>query len=254
MIFIENLTVNYPGKKVIKKLNLSIPQGKITALIGPNGCGKSTLLKAISGGLKISDGKIRISNLDLSKLNHKVRAQHLSILPQSPITPEGVTVQQLVSFGRNPYLSQWGTLSSDDKNKVSTVLRETNLIELAQRPVNELSGGQRQRVWIAMILAQDTEYILLDEPTTYLDLTHQVDLMKMIQGMNKQGKTIIVVLHDLNQASRYCDELIVMKNGEVHAQNSPEKIFNSNLLKSVFDLNAVTINDPIANKPMCIPI
>jgi len=212
------------------------------------------LLKAISGGLKITNGKIRISNLDLSKLNHKVRAQHLSILPQSPITPEGVTVQQLVSFGRNPYLSQWGTLSSDDKNKVSTVLRETNLTELAQRPVNELSGGQRQRVWIAMILAQDTEYILLDEPTTYLDLTHQVDLMKMIQGMNKQGKTIIVVLHDLNQASRYCDELIVMKNGEVHAQNSPEKIFNSNLLKSVFDLNAVTINDPIANKPMCIPI
>ncbi len=254
MIHIENLTVNYPGKKVLKKLNLSIPQGKITALIGPNGCGKSTLLKAISGGLKAAEGKVSIVDLDLSKLSNKNRAKKLSILPQSPITPEGVTVQQLVSFGRNPYLSQWGILSADDNKKVLKALRDTGLIELSQRPVIALSGGQRQRVWIAMILAQDTEYILLDEPTTYLDLTHQVELMEMIKTMNKQGKTIVVVLHDLNQASRYSDELIVMKAGKIHAQDSPEKIFNSSLLQDVFELNAIIINDPVANKPMCVPL
>ncbi|WP_028866197.1 Fe(3+) dicitrate ABC transporter ATP-binding protein FecE [Psychromonas aquimarina] len=254
MLHIENLSVNYTGKTVLKDLNLTIPKGKITALIGPNGCGKSTLLKAISGGLKSATGQVTLAGRDLSRLNHKERARCLSILPQSPITPEGISVQQLVSFGRNPYLSQWGRLSAEDDQKVQQVIHQTGLSELAQRPVDTLSGGQRQRAWIAMILAQDTEYILLDEPTTYLDLTHQIELMEMIRQMNKQGKTLVVVLHDLNQACRYCDHLIVMRQGQISAQDSPDKIFNSRLLKEVFELNAMIINDPVANKPMCIPL
>ncbi|PKH01456.1 ferric citrate ABC transporter ATP-binding protein FecE [Psychromonas sp. MB-3u-54] len=254
MLSIENLSVAYSGKTVLRDLNVSIPEGKITALIGPNGCGKSTLLKAISGSLKIATGKVRLAGQDLTKLSHKNRARCLSILPQSPITPEGLSVRQLVSFGRNPYLSQWGGLSVEDLQKVQMALVETGLTDLADRPIDSLSGGQRQRAWIAMVLAQDTQYILLDEPTTYLDLTHQIELMEMMQKMNKNGKTLVVVLHDLNQACRYCDHLIVMKEGQLIAQDAPHKIFNSTLLKQVFALNAVIINDPVANKPMCIPL
>lgn len=254
MLSIENLSVAYSGKTVLRDLNISIPEGKITALIGPNGCGKSTLLKAISGSLKVATGKVRLAGQDLTKLSHKNRARRLSILPQSPLTPEGISVRQLVSFGRNPYLSQWGGLSTDDLQKVQMALAETGLTDLADRPVDSLSGGQRQRAWIAMVLAQDTQYILLDEPTTYLDLTHQIELMEMMQKMNKNGKTLVVVLHDLNQACRYCDHLIVMKEGQLIAQDTPHKIFNSTLLKQVFALNAVIIKDPVANKPMCIPL
>ena len=254
MLKIENLSVSYTGNSILENLNLKIPEGKITALIGPNGCGKSTLLKAISGGIRISSGKVTVNGQDLIKLSHKKRARVLSILPQSPITPDGITVQQLVNFGRNPYLSQWGKLSINDNQKVHVALTETSLLELSDRSVDSLSGGQRQRAWIAMVLAQDTEYILLDEPTTYLDLSHQIELLEMMQKMNRNGKTIVVVLHDLNQACRYCDHLVVMKKGQLIAQGKPQYIFNSQLLKSVFNLDAMIINDPVANKPMCIPL
>ena len=253
MITIKNLTATYSGKTILSDLNITIPHGKITALIGPNGCGKSTLLKAISGSLKTT-GSVVLLDQDLKELSSKKRAKLLSILPQSPITPEGISVRQLVNFGRNPYLSHWGGLTAQDKQKVSDALQETSLTELAERPVDSLSGGQRQRAWVAMIIAQDTEYVLLDEPTTYLDLTHQIELMEMMRLMNIQGKTIIVVLHDLNQACRYCDHLVVMKNGKIVAQDSPDNIFNSELLEQVFDLNAMVIKDPIAGKPMCIPL
>jgi len=254
MLKIENLSVSYTGNSILENLNLKIPEGKITALIGPNGCGKSTLLKAISGGIRISSGKVTVNGQDLIKLSHKKRARVLSILPQSPITPDGITVQQLVNFGRNPYLSQWGKLSINDNQKVHVALTETSLLELSDRSVDSLSGGQRQRAWIAMVLAQDTEYILLDEPTTYLDLSHQIELLEMMQKMNRNGKTIVVVLHDLNQACRYCDHLVVMKKGQLIAQGEPFKIFDTQLLKNVFDLDAIIINDPVANKPMCIPL
>jgi len=254
MLKIENLNVSYTGSSVLENLNINIPEGKITALIGPNGCGKSTLLKAISGGIKATSGKVTLNDQDLIKLAHKKRARILSILPQSPISPDGITVQQLVNFGRNPHLSQWGKLNANDHQKVHGALTETNLLSLAHRPVNSLSGGQRQRAWIAMILAQDTDYVLLDEPTTYLDLSHQIELLEMMQKMNKTGKTIIVVLHDLNQACRYCDHLVVMKKGQLIAQGEPFEIFDNHLLKNVFDLNAMIINDPVANTPMCIPL
>lgn len=254
MLTIENLSIGYVGKTILNDLNITIAKGKITALIGPNGCGKSTLLKSISGSLKPAKGKVSLAGQDLSKLSHKKRAQQLSILPQSPITPEGISVRQLVSCGRNPYLSHWGGLSQQDRDEVQAALVETGLCDLADRTVDSLSGGQCQRVWIAMVLAQDTDYILLDEPTTYLDLTYQIELMEMMQKMNRQGKTLVVVLHDLNQACRYCDHLVVMKKGEIVAQDEPHKIFNSKLLKDVFSLNATIITDPIANKPMCIPL
>ncbi|WP_017221519.1 Fe(3+) dicitrate ABC transporter ATP-binding protein FecE [Moritella dasanensis] len=254
MLTIENLTIGYAGVVILDGLNITIPQGKITALIGPNGCGKSTLLKTISGSLKPTKGKVSLAGQDLSKLSHKTKAQLLSILPQSPITPEGISVRQLVSCGRNPYLSHWGGLSQQDRDEVQAALIETGLCDLADRAVDSLSGGQRQRVWIAMVLAQDTDYILLDEPTTYLDLTYQVELMEMMQKMNRRGKTLVVVLHDLNQACRYCDHLIVMKKGAIIAQDEPHKVFNSQLLKEVFSLNATIMMDPIANKPMCIPL
>lgn len=253
MITIKNLTAAYSGKTILSELNITIPHGKITALIGPNGCGKSTLLKAVSGSLKTT-GSVVLLDQDLNKLSSRNRAKLLSILPQSPVTPEGISVRQLVNFGRNPYLSHWGGLTAQDKQKVSDALQETGLTELAERPVDSLSGGQRQRAWIAMIVAQDTEYVLLDEPTTYLDLTHQIELMEMMRLMNIQGKTIIVVLHDLNQACRYCDHLVVMKNGKIVAQDSPDRIFNSELLEQVFELNAMVMKDPIAGKPMCIPL
>ncbi|NQZ49918.1 MAG: Fe(3+) dicitrate ABC transporter ATP-binding protein FecE [Moritella sp.] len=254
MLTIENLTIGYAGKMILNELNITIAKGKITALIGPNGCGKSTLLKTIAGSLKPAKGKVSLAGQDLSKLSHKSRAKLLSILPQSPITPEGISVRQLVSCGRNPYLSHWGGLSQQDRDAVQAALVDTGLCELAERAVDSLSGGQRQRVWIAMVLAQDTDYILLDEPTTYLDLTYQIELMEMMQKMNRQGKTLVVVLHDLNQACRYCDHLVVMKKGEIIAQDEPHKIFNSKLLKEVFALDATIITDPIANKPMCIPL
>ncbi|SQD78294.1 Fe(3+) dicitrate ABC transporter ATP-binding protein FecE [Moritella yayanosii] len=254
MLTIENLTIGYAGKMILNELNITIAKGKITALIGPNGCGKSTLLKTIAGSLKPAKGKVSLAGQDLSKLSHKSRAKLLSILPQSPITPEGISVRQLVSCGRNPYLSHWGGLSQQDRDAVQAALVDTGLCDLADRSVDSLSGGQRQRVWIAMVLAQDTDYILLDEPTTYLDLTYQIELMEMMRKMNRQGKTLVVVLHDLNQACRYCDHLVVMKKGKIIVQDEPHKIFTSKLLKDVFALNAMIITDPIANKPMCIPL
>jgi len=254
MLTIENLTVSYGKKPILNDLSLTIKQGSITALIGPNGCGKSTLLKSIAGSLKPTAGRISLAGQDIGLLGHKERAQRLSMLAQSPTTPEGITVRQLVSFGRNPYLSNWGRLSQQDHQVVDQALTGTGLADLAQSRLDQLSGGQRQRAWIAMVLAQDTDYVLLDEPTTYLDLAHQIELMRLMQKMNQQGKTIIVVLHDLNQACRYCDQLVVLKAGEVQAQGSSEQIFTRELLRQVFSFEAQIINDPVANKPMCIAL
>ena len=167
-------------------------------------------------------------------------------------TPEDITVRRLVEYGRSPYLSYWGRLTQDDHQKVDQAIAETQIKDLIDKKVDALSGGQRQRVWIAMVLAQDTPIVMLDEPTTYLDLSHQVELMKLIQNLNAAGKTVIVVLHDLNQACRYCDHLVVLKKGQVTHQGAPEEIFTQSLLKDIFDLDAMIMNDPISNKPMCI--
>ncbi|WP_409440098.1 Fe(3+) dicitrate ABC transporter ATP-binding protein FecE [Psychromonas sp. GE-S-Ul-11] len=252
MISTENLTVSYGDKTIIKDLNLTLPKGKITALIGPNGCGKSTLLKALARINKANAGQVLLNNQPLQTFADKQLAQQLSLLPQILTTPEGVTVQRLVEYGRSPYISHWGKLSSLDKQIVAQAMFETQVSEFATQTASSLSGGQRQRAWIAMVLAQDTEVVMLDEPTTYLDLSHQIELMKLMQAMKAKGKTVIVVLHDLNQACRYCDHLVVMKQGEVVVEGEPEVVFTEQLLQDVFSLAAKVVPDPIANTPMCV--
>ena len=252
MITTQQLSVAYGDTTIIENLSVTIPKGKVTALIGPNGCGKSTLLKTLSRINKPKSGEIFIEQTSLGQIKDKVLAQQLSLLPQVLVSPEGITVRKLVEYGRLPYVSHWGRLSQADKKIVEQAMTETGVLELAEQNVESLSGGQRQRAWIAMVLAQDTEIVMLDEPTTYLDLSHQIELMELMRTMNEQGKTVIVVLHDLNQACRYCDHLVVLKRGQLMAQGSPEEVFTERLLQEVFDLDAVVINDPIASSPMCI--
>lgn len=252
MISTKNLKVSYGDTVIIKELNLTVLKGKITALIGPNGCGKSTLLKTLARINKPAEGEVLLNDKPLSTYGDKPLAREMSLLPQVLVTPEGISVQRLVEYGRSPYLSHWGKLGDTDKDVVTRAMQETGVTELAQQSVESLSGGQRQRAWIAMVLAQDTNVVMLDEPTTYLDLSHQIELMKIMGEMNKQGKTVIVVLHDLNQACRYCDHLVVLKEGELVAQGTPAQIFTETLLDEVFSLKAKVIKDPIANTPMCV--
>lgn len=252
MIEAKNLQVSYGDTVIIEELNLTLPKGKITALIGPNGCGKSTLLKALARINKPTKGEVRLNGSPLNRYQDKQLAQEMSLLPQVLVTPEGINVQRLVEYGRSPYLSHWGKLGKEDQAKVAQAMQETGTTELAKQSVESLSGGQRQRAWIAMILAQDTNIVMLDEPTTYLDLSHQTELMKIMRAMNEQGKTVIVVLHDLNQACRYCDHLVVLKQGQLVTQGAPEQVFTEALLEQVFSLKAKVIKDPIANTPMCI--
>ncbi|WP_159650898.1 Fe(3+) dicitrate ABC transporter ATP-binding protein FecE [Vibrio atypicus] len=252
MITTKQLSVAYGDKTIIENLSVSIPKGKVTALIGPNGCGKSTLLKALSRINRIKAGDILLESESITSIKDKQLAQRLSLLPQTVVSPEGITVRKLVEYGRAPYVSHWGRLSTEDKLIVEQAMLETGVAELGDEKIESLSGGQRQRAWIAMILAQDTEVVMLDEPTTYLDLSHQIELMKMMRSMNEQGKTVIVVLHDLNQACRYCDHLIVLNQGQVVSQGAPQKVFTEQLLEEVFNLDAVVINDPVADTPMCI--
>lgn len=254
MITTKNLSVSYGKNTIIHDLSFTIPAGKITALIGPNGCGKSTLLKALSRIKKPSSGQITLYDKPLSSFADKALAREVSMLSQILTTPEGVSVRRLVEYGRSPYVSHWGRLSEQDKHIVELSMREAGVIDLAEIKVDSLSGGQRQRAWIAMVLAQDTPIVLLDEPTTYLDLSHQVELMGIMQKLNEKGKTVVVVLHDLNQACRYCDQLVVLKDGQLVTQGSPKTVFTEALLSEVFSLNAKVIPDPISGAQMCIAL
>lgn len=248
----HNLSVGYHDKAIVKQVNLSIPEGKIIALLGPNGCGKSTLLKAMARILSPMEGHVQWQGKNLHSIASKKLAQQLALLPQTQPIPEGIKVKDLVAYGRSPYTGFWGRLNRQDQLIIDSVMNETGITELADQLVSELSGGQRQRVWLAMTLAQDTPYLLLDEPTTYMDLSHQVELMHLLRKLNKQGKTIITVLHDINQAARYCDHLIVMKQGSIITQGSPESVLTQTLMKDVFSLNAQIHRDPIAKTPMCV--
>ncbi|MFA0440997.1 ferric citrate ABC transporter ATP-binding protein FecE [Vibrio sp. 10N.286.49.C2] len=252
MLSVQHLQVAYGDNVIIDDLSLSIPKGKITALIGPNGCGKSTLLKTLARINKAQSGKVLLDDIALDGIPTKQLAQRLSLLPQIHSTPEGITVRKLVEYGRAPYTSHWGKLTKEDRDIVEQSMTSTGVRELADQSVDRLSGGQQQRAWIAMIIAQDTDIVMLDEPTTYLDLSHQIELMNLMHDMHQKGKTVIVVLHDLNQACRYCEHLVVLEKGKLIAQGSPNQVFTESMLHQVFNLDAIVIQDPVSQSPMCI--
>lgn len=251
----KRLSLAYDNTVIIPDLNLVIPVGKITALVGANGCGKSTLLRGLARLLKPKRGSVYLNGKAIAQMPSKHIAQQLGILPQSPTAPEGLTVQDLVAQGRYPYqnwLQQW---SIADEQMVEQALMITGMQEFADRPLDALSGGQRQRAWIAMTLAQDTEILLLDEPTTFLDLAHQVELLDLLYDLHlTQGRTIVMVLHDLNQACRYADYLVALKHGQIYAQGSPEQVITETTVKDVFGLECRIVADPVSATPMCVPM
>ena len=248
----ENLRLGYGNNIIIDKLNLDILQGKITSIIGANGCGKSTVLRGLARFLLPKSGQILLNGSNISAAKDVERI--LAMLPQAPVSPNGLTVYELVSMGRYPYRKFWGGLNSADKKIISESLEMVEASDLQNRLVNSLSGGQRQRVWIAMTLTQETEYLLLDEPTTYLDWLHQIEVHQLLHKLNRNyNKTIIMVLHDLNMASAYSDHLIGMKDGKILAQGEPTEIMTDEILKAIFGFDSKIIFDDQIQAPFCIP-
>ncbi|MBE9118011.1 ABC transporter ATP-binding protein [Lusitaniella coriacea LEGE 07157] len=251
----RQLTLSYGSTPVILDLNLAIPPGKITVLVGANGCGKSTLLRGLARLLKPRSGAVYLDGTAIFKLPTKTVAQQLGILPQHPTAPEGLTVRELVVQGRYPYQNWWGARSREDEIAIENALDTCRMSELAERPLDSLSGGQRQRAWIAMALAQDTEILLLDEPTTFLDLAHQVEVLDLLSELHdSQERTIVMVLHDLNLACRYADCLVAIQRGQIYAQGAPERVMTEGMLRDVFGLESRIVPDPVAGTPMCIPL
>ncbi|MEM9274134.1 MAG: ABC transporter ATP-binding protein [Cyanobacteria bacterium P01_F01_bin.143] len=251
----KQLTLSYDDVPIIRKLDLAIPIGKITVLVGANGCGKSTILRGFSRLLKPKSGMVYLDGKAISQLKAKAIAKKLGMLPQSPIAPEGLTVRDLVAMGRYPYQSWLQQWSAEDEAKTAEALEITMMKELAARPLDSLSGGQRQRAWIAMILAQDTDILLLDEPTTFLDLSHQIELLDLLAELQEtKGKTIVMVLHDLNLACRYADYLVAIQQGKVYGTGTPDQVMTESMVKDVFNLECRIIADPLTETPMCIPL
>lgn len=250
---VESIRVGYENKTIVHDLSLQIPDGKITTIIGSNGCGKSTLLKAITRILKHESGQVILDGQNISKMNTKELAKELAILPQSPESAHGLTVEELVSYGRFPYQKGFGNLSQKDKEVIDWALQVTKTEDFRLQSVDALSGGQRQRVWIAMSLAQETDIIFLDEPTTYLDMAHQLEVLELLHKLNEeQGRTIVMVLHDLNQAARFSDYIVALSQGELVRFGTAEEVMVPEVLKKVFNIDAVIGQDPRTNKPMCI--
>ncbi|WHY00058.1 ABC transporter ATP-binding protein [Neobacillus sp. DY30] len=249
----DDLSIGYGERLIVKSLSIEIPDRKITTIIGPNGCGKSTLLKAITRIISHQSGSILLDGKDISKVNTKILAKQMAILPQTPESASGLTVGELVSYGRFPYQKGFGRLTIKDYEVIDWAFEVTGTIDFKFRPVDALSGGQRQRVWIAMALAQETEIIFLDEPTTYLDMAHQLEVLELLQKLNhEQQRTIVMVLHDLNQAARFADHIIALKDGEIVKAGSCEEVISHKVLRKVFNIDAVIGHDPRTKKPMCV--
>lgn len=249
------LSLGYRDRVVIEGLDLTVPSGRITAIVGANACGKSTLLRSMSRLLAPRAGQVLLDGAAVHTLPAKQLARTLGLLPQSPIAPEGITVADLVGRGRHPHqrvLSRW---SREDDAAVAAALEATGTVELAERSVDELSGGQRQRVWIAMALAQQTDLLLLDEPTTFLDVSHQVEVLDLLTDLNRdRGTTIVMVLHDLNLAARYADHLVAMADGRVHAAGEPGEVLTVDTVRAVFGLESQVVEDPLTGRPLMLPI
>lgn len=250
----EDVTVGYGGRTVIDGLDVRIPPGVITTIIGPNGCGKSTLLRTLTRLLKPTAGTVVLDGEDIGRLKTRTVAKKLGLLPQAPVAPDGLTVADLVARGRHPHQSWLRQWSSDDADVVEKALAMTGVADLADRPVDSLSGGQRQRVWISMTLAQGTDLLLLDEPTTYLDLAHAIDVLDLVDDLHESGRTVVMVLHDLNLATRYSDNLVVMRDGAILAQGHPRDVITAELLEEAFGLRARVVDDPVGDRPLIVPI
>ncbi|CAL9506431.1 ABC transporter ATP-binding protein [Streptomyces sp. enrichment culture] len=250
----RGLTLAYEDRTVVEDLDLEIPHGKVTVVVGPNACGKSTLLRALGRLLKPRRGAVLLDGTELADLPTRRIAQVIGLLPQTPVPPEGITVADLVARGRQPHQKWWQQWSETDERTVAEAMERTGVAELAARPVDELSGGQRQRVWIAMALAQDTDILLLDEPTTYLDIAHQVEVLDLVRQLNlERGRTVVAVLHDLNQAARYADHIVAMRAGRIVAQGTPAEVVTAELVREVFGLASVVVPDPVTGDPLVVP-
>lgn len=249
----EQLVVAYESKVVVENLDMVIPKGKITVIIGPNGCGKSTVLKATGRLLKPKGGMVYLNGKDIRRMSSLEVAKKMAILPQSPQAPEGLTVGELVAYGRFPHQKGFGKLTPEDKDVIRWALKVTRLTEHETTAIDNLSGGQRQRVWIAMALAQQTDLILLDEPTTYLDLAYQLEVLELLYALNReQNCTIAMVLHDLNLAARFADHMIAVRDGAIVEYGTPEKVMTPEILRKTFRIDAVIAKDPRSGRPSCI--
>ncbi|GLQ10485.1 iron-enterobactin transporter ATP-binding protein [Devosia yakushimensis] len=249
-----DLRAGYAGTDILQDIALEVPSGEVTVLIGPNGCGKSTLLKTLARILSPSKGQVLLDGKDIHQLNTRAVAAKLGLLPQGPSAPEGLTVRELVAQGRFPHQSLLRQWSQADEDAVNGAMKTAGITDFAERAVDTLSGGQRQRCWVAMVLAQETELILLDEPTTFLDLKVQVDLMDLLTGLaHERGRTLVIVLHELSLAAAYADYLVMMKEGRIVCAGAPDDIFTAERLRDVFGLEASVLRDPTSGRLVCVP-
>ncbi|GIE95599.1 ABC transporter ATP-binding protein [Paractinoplanes rishiriensis] len=251
----RSLSLGYGDRRVVHDLSLTVPPGKVTVVVGPNACGKSTFLRGLARLLSPASGAVLLDGRSIQDLPSREVALRLGILPQGPVAPDGITVTDLVSRGRHPHQGWFRRWTADDDAAVTAALTATGTLDLATRAVDELSGGQRQRVWIAMALAQRTGILLLDEPTTYLDVSHQVEVLDLLTDLNEtEGATVVMVLHELNLACRYADHLIVMRAGQVAAAGLPAEVLTEQVVGDVFDMRCRVVPDPVSGTPMIVPI
>jgi len=251
----DAVSLGYGDHTVVQELTVRIPDHRVTVIVGANACGKSTLLRGMARLLRPSGGSVLLDGTAIHRMSTKAVARGLGMLPQAPITPEGVTVVDLVSRGRHPHQGAFRRWSTEDEAAVSEALTLTDTVDLAERVVDELSGGQRQRVWIAMALAQGADLMLLDEPTTYLDVAHQVEMLDLLADLNQsRGTTVVMVLHDLNLSARYADHLVAMHGGRVYAEGSPAEVVTEEMVRAVFGLDSRVVTDPVSHTPLVVPI
>lgn len=250
----SKLDIAYEERLIVENLNIQIPQGKITALVGANGSGKSTILKTMARIMSPKAGSVLLDGKSIHKQSTREVAKKLAILPQNPTAPEGLTVTELVSYGRFPYQKGFGSMRAEDKRMIEWAIEVTGMTEFHDRPIDQLSGGQRQRAWIAMALAQETDILFLDEPTTFLDMAHQLEVLQLLEHLNATAnRTIVMVVHDLNHASRYAQHMIGIKKGAAVAQGSPVEVMTTDVLREVFNIEADIVMDPRSNVPLCLP-